>query len=301
MKRFLLHIALFVLLFLGIDKVFYVFIAHAPIKENDKRLQLVLDGQMNKDMIILGSSRGVNNIIAKQLEDSTGLSTYNLSYRGTDVVFHHFLSETLLRFNQAPKHLILVIDNGPEFKAVPTLNFRYDRLFPLKNYRYINDYLVSKHKQSVLSKYLCLARVKHKDFNWSSKPVLPINVLTAHGSKINAFEGDSTLVYKTKVKPYSVEGELNEKLTAFSKIQALCKRHNIELTYVFTPNFNTFNESFYERFLNLSLNETEVMIYNQEEVKYRDYHYFRDESHLNKFGAEIFTTELSQFINAYQN
>ena len=150
MKRFLLHIALFVLLFLIIDQIFYVFIAHAPKKEYDQRLQQVLDGQMNKDVIILGSSRGANNIIAKQLEDSTGWSAYNLSYRGSNIEFQEFLLKTLLKYNQPPKYLLLVIDNESEFKTVSTLNFRYDRLFPLKNYAYINDYLISHHKQNVL-------------------------------------------------------------------------------------------------------------------------------------------------------
>lgn len=300
MKRFLLHIALFVLLFLIIDQIFYVFIAHAPKKEDDKRLQYVLDGQMNKDVIILGSSRGANNIIAKQLEDSTGWSTYNLSYRGSNIEFQEFLLKTLLKYNKPPKYLLLVIDNGPEFKTVSTLNFRYDRLFPLKKYTYINDYLVSHHKQNVLSKYLNLSRVKRKDFSWSPKPVLPINVLTSHGSKINALDSDSTIVYKEEIKPYDTLDEDIKKLNAFKSIQHMCDTNGIQLIYVFPPNFVAFNTNFYKRFKELDVDTNNVMIYDQKELKYRNYKYFRDESHLNKFGAEVFTKELSEYIKSYK-
>lgn len=300
MKRFLLHIALFVLLFLIIDQLFYVFIAHAPKKEDDQRLQYVLDGQMNKDVIILGSSRGANNIIAKQLEDSTGWSTYNLSYRGSNIEFQEFLLKTLLKYNQPPKYLCLVIDNSSEFKTVATLNFRYDRLFPLKNYVYINDYLVLHHKQNALSKYLNLARVKRKDFIWSPKPVLPINVLTSHGSKINALDADSTLVYKRDIKTYDTAEEEQAKLNAFKSIQQICEAKGIHLIYVFPPNFVAFNTSFYKRFKEIDVDTNDVMIYNQKELKYQDYKYFRDESHLNKLGAEVFTKELSDFIKLYK-
>ncbi|WP_417557628.1 hypothetical protein [Mesoflavibacter zeaxanthinifaciens] len=300
MKRFLLHIAVFVLLFLIIDQIFYVFIAHAPKKEDDQRLQYVLDGQMNKDVIVLGSSRGANNIIAKQLENSTGLATYNLSYRGSNIEFQEFLLKTLLKYNQPPKYLCLVIDNSLEFKTVATLNFRYDRLFPLKNYAYINDYLVSHRKQNVLSKYLNLARVKRKDFIWSPKPVLPINVLTSHGAKINILDADSTLVYKRDIKTYDTAEEEQVKLNAFKSIQQICETKDIHLIYVFPPNFVVFNTSFYKRFKALDVDVNNVMIYNQKEMKYQDYKYFRDESHLNKFGAEVFTKELSDFIKSYK-
>lgn len=300
MKRFLLHIALFVLLFLIIDQIFYVFIAHAPKKEYDQRLQQVLDGQMNKDVIILGSSRGANNIIAKQLEDSTGWSAYNLSYRGSNIEFQEFLLKTLLKYNQPPKYLLLVIDNESEFKTVSTLNFRYDRLFPLKNYSYINDYLVLHHKQNVLSKYLNLACVKRKDFSWSPKSVLPINVLTSHGSKINALDSDSTLVYKEEIKPYDTLDEDIKKLNAFKSIQHMCDTNGIQLIYVFPPNFVVFNTNFYKRFKELDVDTNNVMIYNQKELKYQNYKYFKDESHLNKFGAEVFTKELSEYIKSYK-
>ena len=300
MKRFFKHIVVFTVLFVLVDQLFYVFIAHAPKKEYDQRLQQVLDGQMNKDVIILGSSRGANNIIAKQLEDSTGWSAYNLSYRGSNIEFQEFLLKTLLTCNQPPKYLLLVIDNESEFKTVSTLNFRYDRLFPLKNYAYINDYLISHHKQNVLSKYLNLACVKRKDFSWSPKPVLPINVLTSHGSKINALDSDSTLVYKEEIKPYDTLDEDIKKLNAFKSIQHMCDTNGIQLIYVFPTNFVAFNTNFYKRFKELDVDTNNVMIYDQKELKYQDYKYFRDGSHLNKFGAEVFTKELSEYIKSYK-
>ncbi len=298
MKRFLIHIILFAILFFIVDRAFCFFIQNAPKKEYDKRLQYIIDGEMNKDIIILGSSRGANNVVAKQIEDSTGFSTYNLSYRGSDVSFHKFLLESVLKFNKQPKKVMLVLDSGYEFNDVPTLNFRFDRLYPLKNYSYINNKLIEDKKQNRLSKMFCLARIKQKDFNLKANKVLPINVMTSHGSKINSQKGDATLVYGNGYKPYEIDKENLSKINDLEAIQNICKENEIELIFVFPPNFKSFDGSFYERFSSLIKKENRIMIYDTMDVRYTDSKYFRDESHLNKKGAEIFTNEMIQFINS---
>ena len=104
MKKFIIQILVFSITFILFEKVFYVFLYVSPKLEKDKRLEYVLNGNMNKDLIVLGSSRGARNVIASQIEDSLTISTYNLSYPGSDIEFHEFLLRSLIKYNKKPKN-----------------------------------------------------------------------------------------------------------------------------------------------------------------------------------------------------
>ena len=105
MKKFLISVFIFCAIFFIIDKAFYFFMERSAALEKDNRLEKVITGKMNKDIILLGSSRGARDIIASQIEDSLQLSTYNLSYPGSDIEFHEFLLKSVLKFNKAPRLL----------------------------------------------------------------------------------------------------------------------------------------------------------------------------------------------------
>ena len=80
MKKFIVKILIFSTVFFLFDRLFYIFLDLSPKQEVDKRLDYVINGNMNKDLIIIGSSRGARDLIAKQIEDSLNISCYNLSY-----------------------------------------------------------------------------------------------------------------------------------------------------------------------------------------------------------------------------
>ena len=114
MKKFLIQILLFSFTFFLFEKVFYVSLYVSPKLEIDKRLEYIINGNMNKDLIVLGSSRGARNIIASQIEDSLNISSYNLSYPGSDIEFHKFLLQSLIKYNEKPKIVLLVVDDNAE-------------------------------------------------------------------------------------------------------------------------------------------------------------------------------------------
>jgi len=88
MKGLIIKLLFFLVLFLAFDKIFILVANRSANAEADKRLELLLNGRINKDLIIAGSSRGSRDIIASRIEEMTGLSSYNLFYPGSNVVFH---------------------------------------------------------------------------------------------------------------------------------------------------------------------------------------------------------------------
>ncbi|WP_299888598.1 hypothetical protein [uncultured Lacinutrix sp.] len=297
MRHFLLQIILFATIFFIIDKAFYFFIDRAPNREHDKRLEYVLEGKINKDIIIIGSSRGARSISAEKLEHETKLKTYNLSYIASNIQFQEFVLKTLLKYNKAPKKLILVIDGVPEFEPIGNLYYRIDKLLPLKKYTYIHDELINKGEKNILSKIFCIGRISISDFKLQPKKASVLEKTSLHGSQLLPVETKPNLKYNKEIIEYDSSNENQEKLEAFRKIQHLCKVNDIELYYAFPPNYYSFSNSFYNRFLKLVNDQTKIIVYDTLDNRYKEKKYFRDESHLNKLGAEIFTSEISDFIN----
>ncbi|WP_124980921.1 hypothetical protein [Nonlabens xiamenensis] len=297
MKKFLQACLVFGLLLFVVDKGLYFFIEHAPKKEYDKRLELILNGEMNKDIIILGSSRGANNIAAEQLEKQTGLSTYNLSYRGSNVIFHEFILKTLLKYNKKPEKLLLVIDYENQFLSNHSLHFRYDRLFPLKNYSYINQKLIASDKKNVLSPYLFALKIDRADFNLKPNRVYPINLMTSHGSKLLPPKPNDDLKYIASTSAYDINKEDEEKLASLHSIERICKENNIQLYYVFTPIYKAYNTDFVNRFKNLKSKRASIIFYDTLNTEYRSSDLFRDEAHMFSKGAQIFTSEIAEQID----
>ena len=298
MKKFLQRLVLFGLVFFVLDKLFYVFLYMAPNLEVDKRLELLLNGKINKEVIVMGSSRGAYNVIASQIEKETGKSAYNISYAGSTIQFHTFLLKTLLKYNKRPSIIVLSLDNPHELLFDKTLNFRLDRLYPLEKYNYINQELINQNDKNRLSWFLCLARLNKSSFTFTKKKRALESPLLACGS-MPFLEGFSKkkLFFDEKEKLYLASEELGDKRKAFLEFQYICNINKIRLIYCFAPNFRVYNSALEKRIKSIMIPENRIFIYDTTNQKYKNKDYFHDDSHLNIRGAKLFTTELSNFIN----
>lgn len=302
MKSFLKYGALFFLFFFIIEKSVLFVLWKAPEYEKDRRLECVLEGKMNKDLIVLGSSKGASNILASQLENETGLASYNLSYEGSHIVFHHFILKTLIKHNTAPKKIVLLIDTHYQFINEPSLVFRYDRLYPLSKYNHINDELIQKGKKNMLSKFFALSRVNRSNFQYSKKEINQYNPFDNSGSRPYVKRNlKKKFEYLDDTEPYNPEFELKEKIEAFNNIQKLCSVNDIELICVIPPNYSTYNATFVQRFKVLLKPESKWVVYDTLNSIYKQKEYYYDQSHLFKNGASIFTSEISDFIKNNSN
>ncbi|RAJ16989.1 hypothetical protein LY08_00767 [Olleya aquimaris] len=270
----------------------------APQREYDKRLEFVLKGEMNKDIIILGSSRGASNVLAGQLEKETGLKTYNLSYEGSNVLFHNFILKTLLKYNKSPKKIIIVFDLPYQFIEEKSLIFRADRLYPLSKSNYINEQLIKHEKKNWISWFFMLARLNKVHLEFNNKNPFRYNPIDSLGSRPYIIKKDTkNPEYLSTITKYDSALELPEKIEAFTNIQKLCSENNIELIVVIPPNFKKYNSSFTKRIKKLLLQDNRLYVYDTLNPIYKNEDYFNDSSHLFKNGAKIFTSEISTFIN----
>jgi hypothetical protein len=299
MKRFLIYGIVFLAVFFIVEKSSYYLLYKAPQKEFDTRLELVLKGEMNKALIVLGSSRGIGNILAGELQEDTGLSSFNLSYQGSNIEFHDFMLSTVLKYNQAPKKIILSIDSPYAFFKEEALDFPISPLRPLAGYSYINNELIRRGENSMFSKLFYLGRINKTNFSFKKKTQKANNPLDAFGSMplLNRGLQKKALSMDLNLTDYNTVTESAIKLNAFKHIQKLCKDNDIELICVFSPSFRPFDYKFLDRFERLLLPENKLFVYNLDRDIYKDASYFYDNAHLNLKGALLYTQELSAFIN----
>lgn len=268
----------------------------SPSLEKDKRLEQVINGEINKDLIILGSSRGARDVMACQIEDSLHLSAFNLSYPGSDVEFHEFVLRSLLKFNKAPKIVMLVVDYDAEFYPSTSLRFRLDRMYPLVKYDYIYKEMIAKGELNpYLSKILVLSRINNANLSLTPKSFTRLDSLKGCGSMPISFQKKGDFEF-SESREYDEKKEQKYKVEALQKIQALCAAHGIKLYLLYGPNFGNYSPAFEKRIKALAAPGVSVHTYDTLNPVYRDRAYYFDVTHLKIDGAEIYTNELINLI-----
>ncbi len=279
--------------FFIIEKLFYVFIFLSPHLCSDNRLERVINGQMNKEIIIMGSSRGARNLIASMLQDSFNLSAFNLSYPGSGIEFHEFILKSLLKFNEKPNTILLFLDEPQQLLKSETLKYRYDVLYPLVKYDHINDEMIRREQKNILSNYFALARINKKNFDLRTNNIPEYGTILKCGSMpIDNPTQKGDFTFKTFNNPYDTLSELSEKTASFLSFQDICLASNIKLIMVFSPNFRKENNEFEMRMRSLTHPNFTFIKYDTKNPIYTDKNYYFDETHLRTKGAIIFTNDI---------
>ncbi|MCK5691771.1 MAG: hypothetical protein KAI08_02950 [Bacteroidales bacterium] len=300
MKKFALRLLLFAAIFLIYDKLFIIVARRSAEAEVDKRLEYLVRGEINKDIIIAGSSTGSRDILAARVEEETGHSIYNLCFPGSGVEFHEFVLNTLIEFNEAPRIVLLMVDDDVELINHPPLIFRKDRLYPLVQYPPIWKELARQENTApFFSSFIVLQRLTKYNFDLRQKSFTPMDTVIACGSMPVSWKRDDLILeYGTGERIYDIEKEIPEKVEAFKGIIETCHANNIRLVLVFPPIFQAHSLSFENRIRQLAGEGVDYYVYNTENKNYRDEDYFNDETHLMRDGAMIFTDEIIQYLKS---
>ena len=295
MKKFIVKILIFSTVFFLFDRLFYIFLDLSPKQEVDKRLDYVINGNMNKDLIIIGSSRGARDLIAKQIEDSLNISCYNLSYPGSNIDFHLFLLKCLIKHNKNPKSIILVLDEITQLVPDKNMEFRFDRLYTLSKHDYINEELIKRKEKNLLSRFLFLSRINKSNLDIRKKKFTEKDSLWICGSMPINSKIKSNLNYKNE-RNYYLNNESDELIKDFLDFQEICTINKIQLFLVFPPNYNKINSLFKKRIIEFSKLSTKFIEYDISKFNKKSINYFYDQSHLNINGARIFTNDIIKKI-----
>lgn len=304
MKKFLIRFALFCVVFFIVDKAFILVRNKSPELEVDKRLEMVVTGKINADVLVFGSSRGARSVIAQQFTDSLGVSAYNLAFPGSDVTFHEFVLEQVLTApgNKRPKTAILVVDDGDELKPSKSLKFRLDRMYPLVKYKAIRDKLVErKEKKPIINELLVIHQLNKSNFLFKQRKFTKNDSIMPCGSMpIGHQKKTFDKIYGHEPYVYSRDGEMIQKIRAFRSIVAMCKKYDVQLIVAIPPNFRKVSTGFEARMRQMLDGYGTVWKYNEDNPVYSNPDYFFDNAHLQTNGSRVYTSELVKFYAGIQ-
>lgn len=299
MKKFLIRLVLFALFFFIVDKAFILVRNASPALEVDKRLEMIVTGKVQSDILVFGSSRGARSVIASQITDSTGISAYNLAFPGSDITFHEYLLRLLLetKGNKKPTSIILVVDDSDELKPSKSLKFRFDRMYPLVKYKSIRSEMVKrKEKKPIINELLVLHQMNKSNFLFKQRKFTKNDSIMACGSMpISHQKKTFNKQFGTEVYNYSRDEELIQKIKAMRAFISYCKDNSIQLIIAIPPNFRKVTNGFELRMKQMLDGYGSVFMYDQNKPEYNDSEYFFDNAHLQKTGSIIYTGDLIEY------
>lgn len=268
-------------------------------RELDKRLEWILEGKMNKEILIFGSSRAQHDLYSDIIQDSLKRSAFNLGYRGCNIDFQLFLLKAVLKHNKKPKIIILTIDEDSEFLKEKTLQFRYDKLYSLVKYQEITNELIFRKEISPFAVGLFSARIGWEQF-LKPKAITRYENWTKAGTVLLDFTAADFDKKIKQSKKYNPKLELAERLVSFAEFINICKENKIKLYVLVPPNFAVQNKGFVYRVHHLLIDK-KTEFYSENSPLFKDSNYFSDRSHLNKIGAIEYTNQILKKLKVKLN
>jgi hypothetical protein len=313
MKAFLIYIAK-----IGSVLLLICFILQAMADFGLKKLPNTLtsqwaditEGNINSELVILGSSRGFVCYDPTILGNATGNKAYNLSFNAGSFNLQQPKYEIYRAKNNKPKILIQNVDIA-HFKASTDLPDEYQFL-PFFGHKIIQKEFLVLHNDGTIFRFLPLLKYNgNKLFFWRGiKSFFGIEtkkmqtIFSGYSPQESQFKQDNHNLERLKLESL----DFKKYYDGFLKVKQFLKRNasdSVRVIMVWAPeHYKRLNA---EKSISEKL-KREISIFEKEEknVDFIDMshdsismhdEYFYDTFHLNEKGATLFSTTLAQKIN----
>lgn len=291
MKRFLLKLVLFAVLFVIADQAvglvaIYLF-DHAKSGATEKNKYIA--NRTNEELLIFGSSRGVHHYDPRILEDSLGVSCYNCAYDGCGIITAYGLLVTLTE-HYTPQ--VIIYDVMPNFDYLVDGESNTKYLGPLKLLK------LGKVKPEVDSIFINVSpsekwKLMSNMYKVNSKL---IQVLTENLSERNVticgyLPVNKKMLQNPKIKENGLPTTIDEmKRYYLAKFVQLCKQKNIRLVFYASPSFRKTLDYQFDYIRELSQKEDIPFVNHYCDTMFvRNSDFFYDSVHMNQTGATAYS------------
>lgn len=307
MKTFLYRLLFFLLPIIGLAYFLDIFLSKNLKKSNNHAQKeyttwnAVLEGKLESDIYVYGSSRSWVHFNSKIIQESLGMSTYNLGIDGNGFDLQYFRHKLALKYNSKPKLIIHSVDIGtfehiamfnPD-QFLPYLLWKQEFYKGISKYKVYNFYDFNIPLIRYTGRFDAIKTAFKMYFRPQDNPL----------GRIRGFQGQDIawnsdfMKAKKAMKSYSADfdSKIYEQFKTYLKE---CKANNIEVVLVFSPVYIKgqkfmknldFILSIYRKLakehglLFLDFSKDDICDHKE---------YFYNTTHLNTKGAEIFTEEL---------
>ncbi len=312
MKKFVLKISLFlVILWMLVSGFQYVIdkgLQKSTVGEY-KEWNDIIKARINADLIVQGSSRACFHVSPYVLDSVLQLNTYNLGLNGWAFQMQYYRLLLYLKHNKKPKYLIQNVDHSTLNKN--TELFGHNQFLP---------YLASDIIQTAVAPYM---GVDWKDiyipmYKYRSNDSLVLlglqEYLGKSGGNNGKYKGflakdklwETSFRQHQAANPSGIRTVVNpENRLLFEQYLKLCKAQNIQVIFVYTPEYIEAQRLIINRD---SINTIFKNYASSYKIPFLDYSKdaicldtvnFYNSQHLNKIGTQKFNTKLAQDLKAY--
>ena len=269
-----------------------------------------MQGNVNADIIISGSSRAAYHYDPRTIEAATGHTAYNLGRAGTQTDVEVAVLKAYLEHNRKP---LLVIHNLDAFSFVSSREIFDPALYvPYLNDREIYGPLSKIDGSLYKSRYIPLYGYVVEDMNLTW--ITGLKALAGHSPREDYFLGfsprdkvwtDDFVKYKEN-NPRGVSFSVEDQgVQSLRELILVCEKNEIPLLFVYSPEYSemqaiTNNRSqIFEAFHRLG-EQYHVPIWDYSTWKYDgDTSYFYNSQHLNAQGAAVFSDDFALRLKNY--
>lgn len=306
MRRFLIHLGIW-LVVAGVLSFALDAMITTGLRKTDIRKYAVWNdiyrGGIDAGLLVVGSSRawcGFNTYILDSLLD---LNSYNLGFDGHPLDAQLVRYDTYRRFNSKPSVILL----NTEFLSTlhNSADFQYEReqFFPYINDSELIDAFAKAKHISWLERHIPLLRFfgYREDMENGIQSFFGVKVFfdggMHKGYRGNNFAWDRASLKEDMVRPVEIDWDVVPQLDGFVKQSS---DEGIQVVFVKSPVYRPLMDHFSGIAITDSIYTS---IADRYHVPILDYYYsligldstnFCNPSHLNKKGAELFTTELCE-------
>lgn len=265
--------------------------------------RVLYDGQINADIVINGASRAWEHINPMIITDSLNLNTYNIGINGYPFDMQYLRHELLMKYNTHPRVIIQSIDFmtfGPHANLfdpnqfLPYMQSSNLMLNCIKNYDGYNWF----------DCHIPFIRYYGKGLSIHQAILLFANKMDNTPTRIKGFSGvdaqwnNNFNDAKKTLNYYHIQFDTAE-VTLFDKYLSQCKKDNIKVIFVYTPEhvagqrFVNNRKQLFDIIHHFSKKYSVPLYdYSTDTMCYKT-KYFYNAEHLNKTGAELFSKKFA--------
>ena len=300
MKSYMKYLLLGAILIAG-DWISGVVISDLARKQaRDNRIGLLLDGKINADIIVLGSSRALNNYNPAVIDSVTGKSCYNLGVSGSNILFHETMLDLVLSRKQLPELVIYNVDDYGALCKMDGIVYRKDVLYPFVDAPLVGDAVsreLNKNKWvSRLSgsyrhnvnfinalKYLTEGR-EAADYSTTNFDANGSNLLLMRAEdRVPQYGSQRALKQMPPLEPGHVD--------ALKRIISKCRDKNVDLLLSLPPLYMPSTPGFEDALRSMAGDDVRIVSFAGSLTNAQD---FFNTDHLNKQGADKFSLTIAK-------
>ena len=302
MKKFVFSILFFTLILLGL-----AFIADFVISNNlrsygdniSSGLNEIYSGKLQNDIVIVGSSRAFVQYNPQILDSILGVNSYNLGTDGGAINRQIIKYNFYRQFNDKPKVIIQNIDYGT---MGITSGFQREQFFPYFSVSSIKTEVFRYENLNILEKYFPFFRYYGKDgLILTAIGILKVKKLYKGFLAQDMTWDGSRLAQLTEIN-YSKDSLA---LLLFDEYLAKAYSENIKIIFVYAPvyigaadiikNIEEMRQMYESIAVKYDIPILDYYTYDS--ISY-DIDYFYNANHMNRKGAELFSTKLAHDIDS---